>query len=142
MPLAQGSVGRVLRLLENGGSEMHARLVRLLESLPEFDREAVHVLADEVAATGAEGSYELFFDLAGEALARIVTHAATGEGALGGEAQLAERVNGSRALAQMAQLWETIQRDKAEADALNLDRKNLVLGTFFRLEETARQALR
>ncbi len=51
-------------------------------------------------------------------------------------------MNGSRALAQMAQLWETNQRAKAEADALNLDRKNLVLGTFFRLEDTARQALR
>jgi DNA polymerase-3 subunit delta' len=55
---------------------------------------------------------------------------------------LAERVKDSRALAQMASLWETIQRAKAEADALNLDRKNLVLGTFFRLEDTARQALR
>jgi DNA polymerase-3 subunit delta' len=142
MPLAQGSVGRALRLLEGGGNEMHTRLVNLMIRLPELDREAVHILADEITASGAEGSYELFFDLAGEALARIVSHAATGEGALGSEAQLAERVNGSRALAQFAGLWETIQRAKAETDALNLDRKNLVLGTFFRLEETARQSLR
>ena len=141
MPLAQGSVGRALRLLESGGSEMHTRLVTLIANLPQLDRDAVHVLADEITASGAEGSYELFFNLAGETLARIVSHAATGEGALGSEAQLAERVNGSRALAQWAGLWETIQRAKAEADALNLDRKNLVLGTFFRLEETARVAL-
>jgi len=141
MPLAQGSTGRALRLLESGGSEMHARLVKLMARLPMLDLEAVHVLADELTALGAEGSYELFFDLTGEVLARIVSHAATGEGALGGEVQLAERVNGSRALAQWAGLWETIQRAKAEADALNLDRKNLVLGTFFRLEETARVAL-
>jgi DNA polymerase-3 subunit delta' len=142
LPLAQGSVGRALRLLESGGSEMHSRLSNLMANLPELDHEAVHSLADEITASGAEGSYELFFDLAGEALARIVSHAATGEGALGSEARLAERVKDSRALAQMASLWETIQRAKAEADALNLDRKNLVLGTFFRLEDTARQALR
>jgi DNA polymerase-3 subunit delta' len=141
MPLAQGSVGRAIRLLESGGNEMHSRLVNLITSLPRLDYEAVHDLADEILVTGASGSYELFFDLAGEALARIVSHAATGEGAHGSEAQLAERVKGPHALAQWAQLWETIQRDKAEADALNLDRKNLVLGTFFRLEETARLAL-
>ncbi len=142
MALAQGSVGRALHLLENGGNEMHARLVKLMESLPELNHEAVQLLADEITASGAEDSYELFFDLTGEALARIVGHAATGHGALGREIQLAERMNDSSALAQMAGLWETIQRAKAEADALNLDRKNLVLGTFFRLEDTARQALR
>lgn len=141
MPLAQGSVGRAIRLLESGGNEMHARLVNLITGLPRLDYEAVHDLADEISGAGASGSYELFFDLAGEALTRIVSHAATGEGAHGNEAQLAERVKGPHALAQWAQLWETIQRDKAEADALNLDRKNLVLGTFFRLEETARLAL-
>jgi DNA polymerase-3 subunit delta' len=142
MALAQGSVGRALHLLERGGNEMHARLVKLMESLPELDHEAVHKLADEISASGAQGSYELFFDLTGETLARVVGHAATGQGALGREVHLAERMNDTRALAQMAQLWETIQRAKVEADALNLDRKNLVLGTFFRLEDTARQALR
>ncbi len=142
MGLSQGSVGRGLRLLESGGREMHTRLVKLMESLPELNHEAVHMLADEITASGADGSYELFFDLTGEALARIVGHAVTGQGALGGETHLAERLHGSSALAQMAGLWETIQRAKVEADALNLDRKNLVLGTFFKLEDTARQALR
>ncbi len=52
---------------------------------------------------------------------------------------MALRLNGAGALAKFAGLWETVRRAKAEADALNLDRKNLVLGTFFRLEETARE---
>jgi DNA polymerase-3 subunit delta' len=142
LPLAQGSVGRALRLLERGGSDMHARLLALIAGLPGLNHEAVHALADELTASGSEGSYELFFDIAGETLARIVRHAATGEGAIGPEIALAQRLEGGRALAQWAQLWETVQRAKAEADVLNLDRKNLILGTFFRLEETARQALR
>ncbi|GBE43818.1 DNA polymerase III subunit tau [bacterium BMS3Bbin10] len=141
VPLAQGSVGRALRLLEGGGSDLYARLIGLMARLPEMDYEGVHALADEISASPANEAYQLFFGLAGEALARISSHAATGEGAIGVEAELAGRLKGGYALAQWAGLWETIQRAKAEADALNLDRKNLVLATFFRLEETARETL-
>ncbi len=141
IPLAEGSVGRALRLLESGGSDLYARLIGLMTQLPELDYEGVHALADEISAAGANEAYQLFFGLAGEALARISGHAATGEGALGVEVELAGRLRTGHALAQWASLWETIQRAKAEADALNLDRKNLVLATFFRLEETARETL-
>jgi len=140
VPLAQGSVGRALRLLETGGSELYDRLIGLMARLPELDYEGVHALADELSASGADEAYQLFFELASEALARIVGHAATGEGAAGAEAELAGRLKDATTLAQWAGLWETIQRAKVEADALNLDRKNLVLATFFRLEEAAREA--
>lgn len=142
MAMAHGSTRRALQLLEGGGGEMHARVVKLMGQLPRLDYQAIHALADELTSARADTAYELFFELIGESLARIVGHAATGEGALGAEADIAQRLQGARALAQFAGLWETVQRAKAEADALNLDRKNLVLGTFFRLEETARQALR
>ena len=142
LPLAQGSTRRALQLLESGGAKMHARIVKLMGQLPGLDHQAIHKLADDLTSSGADSAYELFFELAGESIARIVGHAATGEGGLGAEADIAQRLQGSSALAQFAGLWETVQREKAEADALNLDRKNLVLGTFFRLEETARQALR
>ncbi len=141
LPLAQGSVGRALQLLGAGGEDMHSRLVGLLGTLPDLDYQAVHGLADKLAAPGAEASYELFFSITQEVFARMVTHAATGNGAIAGEEALAARLKSPRALAQWASLWETVRRAKAQADALNLDRKNLVLGTFFRLEQTARQAL-
>lgn len=141
LPLAQGSTGRALQLFESGGGKMHARITKLIAQLPRLDHQAIHRLADELTSSGADSAYELFFELTGESISRIVGHGATGEGALGAEVDFAQRLQGSRALAQFAGLWETIQREKAEADALNLDRKNLVLGTFFRLEEAARQAL-
>jgi len=142
LPLAHGSTRRALQLLESGGAKMHERVAKLMGQLPGLDHQALHRLADELTASGADSAYELFFELAGESIARIVAHGATGEGALGAEAEIAQRLQGPHALAQFAGLWETVQREKAEADALNLDRKNLVLGTFFRLEEAARQALR
>ncbi len=142
LPLARGSTGRALQLLEGGGGKIHERFIKLIGQLPRLDHQEIHKLTDELTSRGADGAYELFFELAGESIARIVGHAATGEGAFGAESEIAQRLQGPRALAQFAGLWETIQREKAEADALNLDRKNLVLGTFFRLEEAARQAMR
>ncbi len=45
---------------------------------------------------------------------------------------------GGGKLATYAQLWETLVRDKADAEALNLDRKSLILDTLSRLEAAAR----
>ena len=141
LPLAQGSVRWALQLLVGGGDEMHAGFVQTIRALPDMDYQSIHALADKLTAPGHEASYELFFSLAQETLARIVTHAATGKGAIQGEEPVAACLQTQAALAHWARLWETVRRDKAEADALNLDRKNLVLGTFFKLEETAREAL-
>lgn len=140
IPLAQGSVSRALRLLDGGGSDLHGRFLKLISGLPHLDHVAVHGLADELAGVRGASAYELFFELVGESVARIVSHGATGQGATGVEADMAGKLDSPAALAKFAQLWETILRAKADADALNLDRKNLVLGTFFRLEETARDA--
>lgn len=140
IPLAQGSVGRALRLLDGGGGALHQRFLKLMADLPRLDHAEVHALADELAGAKAGEPYELFFELVGESVARIVAHGATGKGALGKEVELAQRLANSAALAKFAQLWETVRRAKADADALNLDRKNLVLGTFFRLEEVSREA--
>ena len=48
--------------------------------------------------------------------------------------QLAARLIGEGRLASFAGLWERIGREKADALALNLDRKALILETFARLE--------
>lgn len=140
IPLAQGSVGRALRLLDGGGNALHERLMALIADLPRLNHTAVHALADELSGAKADEPYHLFFELVGECVARIVTHGATGEGAFGREAEVAGRLGNPAALAKFAQLWETVRRAKADADALNLDRKNLVLGTFFRLEEVSKEA--
>jgi len=98
----------------------------------------VHDLADSLAASGADSRYELFHIMLAGLLSRLVSQAVSGTGAIGGETELAERLIAAPALARWVALWETLQREKAEADALNLDRKILVLETFFRLERVAR----
>ena len=55
------------------------------------------------------------------------------------DAALAEALIGDGSLATWAELWETIVREKADAAALNLDRKSLMIGTFQNIQAAARQ---
>ena len=49
-----------------------------------------------------------------------------------------KRLIGPARLATFADLWETLARDKADALALNLDRKALILAAINRLEIASR----
>ncbi|MEC9368774.1 MAG: DNA polymerase III subunit delta' [Pseudomonadota bacterium] len=139
MELSGGSVGRTLALLELEGDALQRTLVELLSTAPDFDYTAVHKLVDRLTGSGAEASYDLFFQLLSDLLSRLVSGASRGLPARDPvEAALISRLSDRGTLAKWAELWETVARMKAEADVLNLDRKTLILGTFFRLEETAR----
>lgn len=139
-PLAQGSVRRLLSLKEGGGLALQGKIDRIFSGLPRLDLKAAHALADELQPAAAEQKFALFYDLFLTTLARLVKIAATngGEGVSATNSELAARVIGPHRLATFAELWETLARDKAEAQALNLDRKALILDTLSRLETAAR----
>ena len=48
------------------------------------------------------------------------------------------RLAGRRCLDQWVEVWEKVTRLFAQADGLNLDRKQVVLGAFLALEGAAR----
>jgi DNA polymerase III subunit delta' len=134
-----GSVRRALSLAFGGGATLNESLLKHMTSLPNIDWVALHALSDKLAPAAASQQYELFYELLTGTLARLIRAAATGHGdpadvALGG------RLIGEAKLASFAELWETLNRDKAEADALNLDRKTLILDTFAKLERASRSA--
>lgn len=138
LALAEGSVGRALQLLNADGLALYDKLYEALASLPNPDYGALHSLADRAAAVGDQERFDLTMDLLEGMIARLIRHSAIGKGAIGEEGPLANALIGSRGLAPWAELWETLRRAKAETLALNLDRKSFILGTFFKLEETAR----
>lgn len=137
MALAQGSPGTALRLIASDGVSLYRQLAELLGQLPRLNYGTVHALADSLSPASASERYQLFHAMLSATIARLVSQAATGTGALAGEAELAERLVAGAGLARWVGLWEILQREKAEADALNLDRKMLLLETFFRLERVA-----
>lgn len=136
--VANGSVRRALALLDADGIAVYRALLDIMSGLPRFDVLKAHALADSLSSPANDERFETAFGLLLDLIARLVREAATGEGAQGEEEALAQQLIRPHALARWAELWETLSRAKADADALNLPRRSLLLETFFRLSETAR----
>ncbi|MBX9925623.1 MAG: DNA polymerase III subunit delta' [Hyphomicrobiaceae bacterium] len=138
--LSGGSVRRALALFVGGGIELDATISRQLADLPKVDWSSLHSLADKLAPATAEQQFELYFELLLASLARLVRTSAmggAGGAATAGGSRLSSRLP-ETAIPRFAMAWETIARNKREADALNLDRKALILDTFATLEKAAR----
>jgi len=135
--LARGSVRRLLALATSDGLKLAKQVASIFEALPRIDWVAAHGIADDLSGAANEQKFETFFDLLLDMSARLTRAAATGEGEPG-EVALARRLIPEGRLASWAELWETVVREKADALALNLDRKSLVLQTLSRLEGASR----
>jgi DNA polymerase III subunit delta' len=134
--LADGSVRAALQLA-TGGIDLNDRVEQLFAALPGIDWPALHALADTLTVDAQQQRYEMFFTLLLEQLARLVRAAASGQGTPADTALAARLVPPARQPA-WADLWQTILREKADAEALNLDRKALIVRTLGRIEAASR----
>ena len=137
--LADGSIGRALRLAEEGGVALYREMVGLLGKLPDLDISAAHAFSGKLAPPTAVG-YELFGELLGDWIARMVRLGAGGPSAevLPGESALMGRLAAGRSLDQWVEVWEKIAHLFARAAAVNLDRKQVVLSVLLTLQSAAR----
>lgn len=138
LAIGQGSVRRVLSLEGSDGLRLCEAVERFFGLLPSVAWGEVYELADALSAAAAEQRFNLFFDLLLDQLARIIRARATGEGRES-DLALASRLIDEGQLASWAALWETSTRERAEASALNLDRKALIVGTVLRIEQAVRR---
>ncbi len=114
---ASGSVRDALLLLANASTKQADDIARLLTRLPDVDWRAVHALAD--STTGREGGdvFEAILTMTLDWIdAKVRASAACGAG--------------PRSLAPLAQVWEKIAASARETQALNLDRRPIVLSLF------------
>ena len=137
LELAEGSIGHAIELAEQGGLTLHRRLVELLGRLPELDGSALHTFADSVSRWGAEDAFRVFSELMPATLARAIAKATERGSDEGRDAPLIKLLR-RRGLDRWVEVWEKITELFAQADAVNLDRKQVVLNAFFAREEAAR----
>ncbi|MFN4281881.1 MAG: DNA polymerase III subunit delta' [Alphaproteobacteria bacterium] len=137
--LAGGSIGRALRLAEEGGVALYREMVGLLGQLPDLDISAAHAFSGKLAPPTAVG-YELFGELLGDWIARMVRLGAGRASAevLPGESAVMGRLAAGRSLDQWVEVWEKIAHLFARAAAVNLDRKQVVLSVLLTLQSAAR----
>jgi DNA polymerase-3 subunit delta' len=103
-----------------------------------IDPAALHAFADRLARPDAEEAYRAVEELVGQLLARFAIGAARGLGEVGDEeSALLRRFRGRFPAAGWARLRDQIGQSFARTDALNLDRKQTILGAFFAIERAA-----
>jgi DNA polymerase III subunit delta' len=139
LALSQGSVRRALELVSNRGIELYREILVALGGLPEIDGPELHRLVDRLAGAAESERFDLYLALLLGLIERLIRFTATGEGVTVDEKRLAARLLSPVNLARWAEAWEAISEAKAEAQALNLDRGLLLLESWFRLQQLARE---
>ena len=134
--LADGSVGRALSLAEGGGLEVFAVTKALLDSLPHLDIPTLHAFGDKIARAENEPRYRVACDLILWGLSGII-RAASGDTKTVTDPHIV-RLAGTGGLDRWLEVWEKTNDLFAQADGVNLDRKQVILNVFLMLERTSR----
>ena len=118
--LADGSARRAISRLDPETAALIGRTRGLLARLPDVDIPGVLAMSDQLAGRAAEADFAVFMETV-EDWVRHVLHANLAAGA--------------HRLAPLAEVWDKTARAVRETDALNLDRRPLVLSIFQDLSE-------
>lgn len=141
--LAEGSPGRALNLAELDAPELFKALLKLLETVPRLDIPSLHKFADELGRGASDASFRTAMDLLVWWLSRLIKGVGQGgwsEEVLPGEAAILHQLSASVKLDRWIDAWEKCCRLLERRDAVNLDRKQVILSVFFTISEAARAA--
>lgn len=118
---AEGSVARAIELLGGGALSIRKQVVALLANLPDVDEAALHRLGDKLGRAN-EGAFGIAVDSMRDWLS----------------ARLAAAPQNPARLAQVAEVWEKLNRAARDVEVLNLERKPMIFAAFGLLAGTAR----
>jgi DNA polymerase-3 subunit delta' len=142
--LAEGSPGQALSLAGGDGLEIYRELAALFTALPRPDPARMSSLAERAGGSG--GGYAILTRAIGWWLTRV---ARAGAGALPigadiapGESEILRRLARTAPLDRWIEVWDNLNRLVTQAEALALDRKQVVLNLFSSLESAAASAHR
>ena len=130
--LADGSAHMALTLAELGGFDLYRDLISLLDGLPRPDIEGLHGFSDRFGPRGDAKSFPVFCFLLSNWLHRALRSQIDGQNIVpvfAGEDEVAARFV-SRAAPTHCWAVGKINDGARQAEALNLDRKQIVLDWF------------
>ncbi len=135
--LSEGSIGRALKLEAEGGLALYRELLALLETLPRLNVAGLHALADKLGRAGGDGAFRTFGDLLLGWLGRLILDASRGGAGNGPEADLNRRLAATAPLASWLEVWDKINHLLERTDAVNMDRRQMIVQIFLALEKAA-----
>ena len=141
--LAEGSIGRALELAGAGSLELYREMVDVLATLPDLDMPRLHTFAERFAKRGEEAnadwrSLNYLFDGWLKGLARHWALGVEAAAVVPSESGLTGRLLAAASLDRWMEAWEKVAHLLSRADAVNLDRKQTVLGSFLALQTAMR----
>jgi len=138
--LAEGSIGRALALAEAGGTDLYRDISELLLPLPKLDGPQLHRLADKLARGNADGAFRTAGELLLGWLSRMLK-VSTGAGDVGeivpGELASMRRMGAQGPASRWIEHIETIRRQFALVEGLNLDRRQVWVAAMLGLQRMA-----
>lgn len=141
--IAGGSAGSALELLQNDGLGLYARLLSLIATCPNLDRQQAADLTQHLAQRGKETRLDLAIRLLMILLARLArsgTGMPTGIEATEGEAKTLTRLSPNiRAAQSWAELAQVLSARLSHGRAVNIDAQNLLMDAFLQINEEARR---
>ena len=141
--LADGSIGRALELASAGSLGLYREMVDVLATLPDLDMPRLHSFAERFAKRGEEAnvdwrSLNYLFDGWMKGLARHAAIGAEGPLVVPTEKGLQGRLLAAAGLDRWMEASDRITKLFSRADAVNLDRKQTVMGSFLELQSAMR----
>ncbi len=134
--IAEGSIGRALALVEGEGLALYRSMIDLLNGLPRMDVNTLHSFSDKVGGDEEKSrTVESLF------LRWLAVTAGRGDAAaevVPGEAALGQRLLAAAGKDRWLELWDKAVRGFERSEAVNLDRKQVLLNTFLSLERAVR----
>lgn len=141
--LAEGSIGRALELARAGSLDLYREMVDVLATLPDLDMPRLHGFAERFARRGEEAnadwrSLNYLFDGWLKGLARQSALATEAAPVVPTESGLQARLLAAASLDRWMTASDEVARLFSRADAVNLDRKQTVMGSFLTLQAAMR----
>lgn len=137
--LSGGAPGRALELAESDALAMYRDIADLLHSLPRMNGAKLFGFAEKVARGPVDRGLALFVSLLSQLEERVVRGAHAELAGVPGEDALLRHLRTAVPLERWSDLAETLKTDAVRADDLNLDKKQLILNTFFGIEAASQR---
>jgi DNA polymerase-3 subunit delta' len=137
--LAEGCPGRALALAEGEGLALYREVAGLFARLPDLDAQRLHSFAERLARPAEEQAYEQAVSFMRGWLSRITREAARlpKTEILAGEGKALARLSARAGIERWSSLWERASALVKRADALALDRKQVLLSIAYGAARTA-----
>ena len=139
--LSDGSPGRALTLADSGGLTLYEEIVELMSQLPAVDMLSVHRLGDRLNRREGGDTFQMLAIFLPRWLERMIHGASTGTfpaPVVPGEDEIMARLAEIGGLERWCEVWENVCDLFSAADAVNLDRKQVLINVFSTLQTTSR----